>query len=116
MMISPSEFPNYFFMKRIYASPDGEEAFHATVYGTDKHGGIKYVRDDFKKDYFKFKPQQHVKILPFHEGAVYGRISRCINDGGQQPIYLVNFIMNGDTRAAEFLEDELELKGREVPF
>jgi hypothetical protein len=53
---------------------------------------------------FKFQPQQHVYI-PLLE--CNGRIRRCIIDGGPQPIYSVDYIMNGETKGAEFYEDEV---------
>ena len=37
-----------------------------------------------------------------------GRVTRCIEDGGPQPIYLVCYITNGDCKAVEFFEDELD--------
>jgi hypothetical protein len=54
---------------------------------------------------FKFKPYQHVKILPIE---AHGRVGRCTIDGGEQPIYLVGYFMNGDEKRTEFWEDELE--------
>jgi hypothetical protein len=53
----------------------------------------------------KFQPQQRVRILMFE---CPGRIARCILDGGPQPIYAVDYAMNGEHKRAEFYEDEIE--------
>jgi len=54
---------------------------------------------------FEFVPQEWVcvKLL-----ECKGRINRCIQDGGPQPLYQVLFITNGECKSAEFYEDELE--------
>lgn len=53
---------------------------------------------------FKFKPQQWVCVTLLE---CTGRIIRCIEDGGPQPVYVVDYITNGEPKSREFFEDEL---------
>ena len=55
---------------------------------------------------FKFKPYQHVSIVPLDGHK--GRISRCIIDGGEQPLYSVHYLVSCEGKSLEFYEDELE--------
>jgi len=54
---------------------------------------------------FRFKPLQFVKIKAY-DLRLNGRVIRCIHDGFQ-PMYEVEYAIEGDIQRREFLEDEI---------
>ena len=54
----------------------------------------------------KFAPLEHVKLKMIDH--IVGRVTRIIIEHGNQPLYNVHYVVDGDCRQTEFYEDELE--------